>query len=68
VRRYRTEIVIPPDRYVCLQLPDHLPEVRAVVTIHVPDPGTHDVAAEMDPDRLDIEWWEEFDDEPVDDR
>ena len=31
--RYRTEIVVPPDRYVCLQLPAHFPEGRATVTV-----------------------------------
>ncbi len=61
--RYRTEIVIAADRYVCLQLPEHLPEGRAVVTVHVPDaaadgaPATHH---EDDPDGDDIEWWDEI--------
>ena len=61
--RYRTEIVVPADRYVCLQLPGHLPEGRATVTVqyHDPRPEPRD---EADPDREDIEWWEEFDDEP----
>jgi len=64
VRRYRTEIVIPPDRYVGLQLPAHLPEGRAVVTILVEnrdDDATY--GSEADPDRQDIEWWEEFEDD-----
>jgi hypothetical protein len=61
VRRYRAEIVIPPDRFIGLQLPPHLPEGPAIVTVtvvgHEPgDPGP----ADPDPDRQDIEWWEEF--------
>ena len=61
--RYRTEIVIPADRLVCLQLPDDLPEGPATVTVRFAgaagggddpdDPGPID---EDD----DIEWWEEF--------
>jgi hypothetical protein len=63
--RYQTEIFIAADRYVCLQLPDYLPEGKAVVTVLVegagepgPGPGNGD-----DPDRHDIEWWDEFNDE-----
>ena len=61
--RYRTEILISPDRYVCLQLPTYLPEGRAVVTVIIqePDSSEHGTAAETDPDRQDIEWWDEFD-------
>ena len=70
--RYHTEIVIPPDRYVCLQMPAHFPEGTATVTVLV---GEHDGGEavsprEADPDRQDIEWWDEFEDEavsPVDD-
>ena len=70
--RYQTEIVIPPDRYVCLQMPAHFPEGTATVTVLA---GEHDGGEvvpprEADPDRLDIEWWDEFDDgsvSPVDD-
>lgn len=62
--RYRTEIVVSSDRYVCLQLPDDLPEGLAIVTVHYPNhPGTPDSQYEADPDREDIEWWEEFDDQ-----
>ena len=67
--RYRTEIVIPPDRYVCLQLPNHLPEGRAVVTVQFlnadsePDEEPRQ-GGEVDLDRQDIEWWEEFDEGP----
>ncbi len=63
VRRYRTEIVIPADRTVVLQLPAQLPEGLATVIIQVesdepvdsilPDDAT-------DLDHEDIEWWEEF--------
>jgi hypothetical protein len=72
VPRYQTEIVIPPDRYVCLQMPAHFPEGNATVTVLVDEPvGSEAVPPrEADPDRQDIEWWEEFEDEavsPVDD-
>jgi hypothetical protein len=62
VTRYQTEIRIPPDRYVCLQLPAHLPEGRAIVTVLFQEPEAtepSDLTA-ADPDRQDIEWWEEF--------
>ena len=67
---YRTEFVIPPDRYICLQLPPHLPEGKATisVTLHEPardDPGPtsdSDFEPEGDIDHQDIEWWEEFED------
>lgn len=60
--RYRTEIVIPADRYVCLQLPNHLPEGRAVVTVQFLNPDAESGnGGEVDLDRQDIEWWEEFD-------
>jgi hypothetical protein len=65
VRRYRTEIVIPPDRYIGLQLPAHLPEGRAILTVVVQEPEPGDAAApEADVEGQDIEWWEEFDEEP----
>jgi hypothetical protein len=69
VLRYRTEILIPADRYVCLQLPPDLPEGRAVVTVQfvdaAPEPSTLTGAdREIDPDHEDIEWWEEFDEGP----
>lgn len=69
--RYRTEVVIPPDRFVGLQLPADLPEGRAVVTVVVevvePDePGPPEDAI-LDPEGEDIEWWDEFGDEADDD-
>ena len=60
---YRTEIAIPTDRYVCLQLPAHLPEGRALITVEVPGPDEAKAgpdAIETEPDHQDIEWWEEF--------
>ncbi len=62
MRRYQTEITIPPDRHVRLQLPDELPEGRAIVTVLVAEssPAEADSWAEADPDRQDIEWWDEF--------
>jgi hypothetical protein len=68
VRRYRTEIVIAADRAVSLQLPLAFPEGRAVVVVEVELPDQSESgAADFDPDRQDIEWWEEFeeDKEPV---
>lgn len=60
--RYRTEIHIPSDRYVCLQLPDRLPEGKAIVTV-VFEQSPADSEPQADPsdsDRDDIEWWDEF--------
>lgn len=64
---YRTEIVVPSDRYVCLQLPGRFPTGHAIVTVRclapaadLPEAGA---APEEQPDRIDIEWWEEFDEE-----
>lgn len=65
-RRYRTEIVIPPDRFISLQLPPHLPEGRATVTVWVEGAADDGHQAEVDPDRQDIEWFEEFDGEDDD--
>ena len=62
MHRYRTEIHIPSDRYVCLQLPDRLPEGKAIVTV-VFEQGaspSEPEAAASDSDRDDIEWWDEF--------
>ena len=63
--RYRTEIVIPPDRYVCVQLPTYLPEGKAVVTIYLPDrdDGPPNLFTEIESDRQDIEWWDEFEED-----
>ena len=65
---YRTEILINSDRYVCLQLPDSVPEGEATVTVECHGRDL-DQPAELldhglDPDREDIEWWDEFNDEP----
>jgi hypothetical protein len=64
VRCYRTQIVIPPDRYVGLQLPPHLPVGHAIVTVQLEEPESAEGADwhETDPDQQDIEWWDEFDD------
>ncbi len=63
--RYRTEISIPPDRYVCVLLPSYFPEGRAMITITLPEPDPLDSAlpGDSDPDRQDIEWWDEFEDD-----
>jgi hypothetical protein len=65
VSQYRTEIVIPPDRYVCLQLPPDLPEGRAIVTVlfSTPQSAAPGEPPESDLDRQDIEWWDEFEDD-----
>jgi hypothetical protein len=71
VPEYRTEFIVPPDRYVCLQLPPHLPEGRATitVTVHAPAADGRDRREEPrdrgpgDLDDPDIEWWEEFEDD-----
>lgn len=65
MRVYRTEIEIPADRYVGLQLPASLPEGRAVVTVSFIETEPAAGAAE-DADRHDIEWWDEFGDDDVD--
>ena len=64
MRRYQTEVIVPPDRYVAIQLPPHLPEGRAIVIVQLeePDPAGMGPGAEGDLDRQDIEWWEEFED------
>jgi hypothetical protein len=69
VPSYQTEIEIPFDRYVCLQLPNHLPEGRALVTVRfleASEPGLVEPHDDRDEslDREDIEWWEEFDESP----
>ncbi len=66
--RYQTEIYVPGDRYVCLQLPDYLPEGRALVTVTVTVLSGELAEGENFPpdpegDRNDIEWWDEFDEE-----
>jgi hypothetical protein len=63
VIRYQTEVIVPPDRYLCLQLPAHLPEGRVTVTVIADEPEPAEVLAAPEPDldRQDIEWWEEFD-------
>ncbi len=62
MRRYQTEITVPPDRHIHLQLPEGLPEGRAIVTVLIldPSPAESDSWVEGDPDRQDIEWWDEF--------
>lgn len=63
--RYQTEVVVPPDRYLCIQLPPTIVEGRATVIVLVEDPEPVEVAVgiESELDHQDIEWWEEFDDQ-----
>jgi hypothetical protein len=63
--RYQTEIHVSSDRYVCLQLPTYFPEGRAVVTVTI-EAEAHSSSLQGpvdEPDRQDIEWWDEFDEE-----
>lgn len=74
---YRTEIVVAADRYVCLQLPEGLPEGRATVTVTYPEvedvglsptalsSSTTFLGAEPGEDRDDVEWWDEFEGGPA---
>ncbi len=66
MRRYRTEILIPPDRTVVLQIPARIPEGWARVTVEVYEPHDEEPAHE-EPESQDIEWWDEFgqDDDPA---
>lgn len=65
MRRYQTEVFIPADRALALQLPANVPPGRAVVTILVVEPEAAEAAGhEGDLDRQDIEWWEEFEGHP----
>jgi hypothetical protein len=63
--RYQTEIHVSPDRYVCLQLPTFFPEGRARVTVTFDrEDGLDSESPALDePDREDVEWWEELDDD-----
>lgn len=65
MRRYRTQILIPPDRTVVLHLPAAIPEGWAVVTVHMQEADAND-HHEVDPDHQDIEWWDEFEDDEED--
>lgn len=57
--RYRTEVIVPDDRYIHLKLPADAPSGRAYVVVEFDSPGKPDDRHE----RLDreIEWWDEFD-------
>lgn len=63
--RYKTEIVIPDDRFIAIQLPDALPRGRAVVIVECEDPlllsASDENGDESDLDGNDIEWWDDFD-------
>lgn len=70
--QYRTEVVIATDRYLCLQLPDHLPAGRARVTIQIlPAEELEGPLAPLEPEAVpdvetddeDIEWWDEFEED-----
>lgn len=62
--QYRTEIEIPADRYVCLQLPDFIPEGVATVTVTTPDRAqAFEPRPDDEGDAHDIEWWDEFDED-----
>jgi hypothetical protein len=62
--RYQTEVIVPPDRYVALQLPAGLPEGRATVTVVVHAASESAAGPHEDDDESqDIEWWDEFEDD-----
>ncbi len=63
MQQYRTEVVIPSDGSLFLQLPDRFPTGKAIVTVwvHEPELSGQSPESELDDDHLDIEWWEEFD-------
>ncbi len=74
VRRYRTEVVIPLDHEIMLHLPEDMPTGRAVIVVQVLEESDPDDASGSSEDefvellgmnRHDMEWWEEFEDEPV---
>lgn len=70
MRRYSTEVFVPADRHVVVQLPDGMPEGRAIIvvqTLEARDDADGPFLDEDD-DRDDIEWWDEFDDELADSR
>jgi hypothetical protein len=65
VRSYRTDVVIPDDRVLLIHLPDDLPVGRAVVIVQAMggdglETDGDDLAAALDLDRADMEWWDEF--------
>lgn len=65
VPSYTTKIQIPPDRYLCLQLPERFPTGWATVTVQFAEDAPGDIEETDDSlvvDRDDVEWWEEFDD------
>lgn len=63
MRRYSTQIVIPNDRLVVIQVPESVPEGAALLTILAPETEPDGNGAEESEDDLrDIEWWEEFED------
>jgi hypothetical protein len=65
MRRYQTEVFIPADRALALQLPANIPPGRAVVTVEIVEPEAAEAGnPENELDRQDIEWWEEFEGSP----
>jgi hypothetical protein len=59
VRTYRTEIFVPADRSVLIQLPDDVPQGWASITVEVEEHDPADSVADLfDADRQDIEWFD----------
>ncbi len=57
--RYRTEVIVPDDRYIHLKLPADAPLGRAYVVVEFDSPtkpGDHHERLDRD-----FEWWDEFD-------
>jgi len=74
VRRYTTEVVIPLDREIMLQLPPDMPVGRAVIVVLAeegadvtPLNGTpeDEFSDLLGGNRQDMEWWDEFEDQPA---
>ncbi|WP_406696686.1 hypothetical protein V5E97_37435 [Singulisphaera sp. Ch08] len=63
--QYRTEVIIADDRYVCLQLPAHLPTGRATVIVQVVSDDTlePELTPDGESDHQVIEWWDEFEED-----
>ena len=62
MRRYRTEIVVPPDRLVILRLPTDLPTGRASVIVLAEESDAAELADFGPESEDDFEWWDEFGD------
>lgn len=61
---YKTEVIVPPDGCIFLQLPKGWPEGLATIAIRVGGADERVTFAEDgDIDTEDIEWWDEFEED-----